>query len=169
MKRSGRGKNANGRVASRHLYNSYSQPPCPSRQRISYNLLSRRPCTFTGVLQNHKLYSSCYSTSDGLQGFLQHLRCREERNQSSHSLHPGLADSGFTYHQQVRGTDIVYPPLLSSRLERHSLLSHPSRRSYSISMATLLYLLPFSEPFPALIYPLEMRGTAHGNQSLCES
>lgn len=61
--------------------------------------------------------------------------------------------------------------LSSSRLKRHSLLSHSFslQRSYSISMVTLSYLLPFSEPFPALIYPLEMRGTAHGNQSVCES
>lgn len=51
------------------------------------------------------------------------------------------------------GTYTVYPPLLLSRLITHNLLSHSSHRRHSISMVTLSGLLPFSEPFSALIYP----------------
>lgn len=104
-------------------------------------------------------------------------RRKKERNQSiNQSIKSPVraADSGFMYHQQDPGNlagypAIMYLSLLSSTLKRHSLLSHSLHRSYSISMVTLSFLLPFSEPFLALIYPLEMRATAHCNQSMCES
>lgn len=97
----------------------------------------------------------------------------QRRNQSIKPLlQPGLADSGL-YRQQDPGSPasypgIMYPSLLSATLKRHSVLSHFVHRSYSISMVTLSYLLPFSEPFLGLIYPLE-RGEQHTNQSVCES
>lgn len=121
----------------------------------------------TRTVLHHLSWTSGVPTAPQMQG--------RKKLVMSPTLSRQILASPFSSKEQVaylaapRGTDIVYPPLLSSGLKQHSLLSHSSHRSYSISMVTLSYLLPSSEPFSALIYPLEMRGTAHGNQSARES